>query len=86
MGSGGSTETKPVVDDGSSSKINSEVGEAAAVTEEEVTCIICQEVYDLDLHQPKMLDFCHHSFCLSCLKVLRNSYIQLNCLLDTLFF
>ena len=36
---------------------------------QEVTCIICQEEYNLDLRQPKMLH-CHHTFCLSCLKVL----------------
>ena len=37
----------------------------------EVTCIICEEEFDLDLHLPKMLEFCHHTFCLSCLKVIR---------------
>ena len=37
----------------------------------EVTCIICEEEFDLDLHLPKMLELCHHTFCLSCLKVIR---------------
>ena len=36
----------------------------------EVTCIICQEEFDLALRLPKMLEFCHHTFCLSCLKVI----------------
>jgi hypothetical protein len=46
---------------------------AAAVVDDvsdEVICIICQEEFDLDLHLPKMLEFCHHTFCLSCLKVI----------------
>ena len=32
-------------------------------------CSICNEGYDLELRLPKMLDFCHHTCCLSCTKV-----------------
>ena len=91
MGASNSTETKPADDDSTCIKVNDGGDKATAeveVTEEDlekVTCVICQEEFDLELRQPKMLD-CHHTFCLQCLKVLRNSYIKLNCLLDSLFF
>ena len=32
-------------------------------------CIICHEDFDLSDHIPKMLDFCHHSLCITCIKV-----------------
>ena len=73
----GTTETKPlpVDDDGTFIQIHNGGEKTAAeveVTEEdleEVTCVICQEEFDLELRQPKMLD-CHHTFCLSCLSCL----------------
>jgi hypothetical protein len=33
-----------------------------------LTCVICQEYYDVDLRLPKLLD-CHHTLCLPCLEV-----------------
>ena len=33
-------------------------------------CIICHEEFDIEHHIPKMLDFCHHSLCITCIKVL----------------
>ena len=53
---------------------------------EDVICMICQDEYDLDLRLPKMLD-CHHSVCLTCLKVL---FIHIYCFIfefiNILFF
>lgn len=47
---------------------------AAAFAEEDdlLTCSVCWNIYDEEVHKPKFLS-CHHTLCLECIKVLARS-------------
>ena len=50
---------------------------AATVEEESVdqaTCCICMETFNDGGQKPKFLSFCHHTYCLKCIKVIIANY------------
>ena len=48
-------------------------------TEDMVTCSICLYEYDEKLRLPKYLPKCHHTVCVSCLKVFIENYGRNSC-------